>query len=251
MRIHQRLSGEKTLQLERALLIYSDGEDQAVCTVHQIARDKRQKDRPVLLAGRPVERKDIIEFAAQLSGAKQSVKHHILPFNLLVASVDLLMWHLPSQRRRIYVQTSDKTFNADVNGREVLHPALLFVAKEAAGHRDLFIWALDSDSRPTEATKLFRAPYYNIYDTAHLCEGTYKLPGNLDSGGIPQWESAFFDTHFSHTNVDQRKLTNHPHGHNALWREMAKTRRKLFDAKYLKPANDAAGKQLTLGKVMG
>jgi PRTRC genetic system protein B len=174
----------------------------------------------------------------------------LLPANLLLATVDCLMWHLPSQRRRIYVQTADKTFNADINGREVLHPALLFMAKESSMGRDLYIWALDTNERPTEQTKLFRAPYFNIYDNAHLCEGNYKLPSNCDPAHIAKWEESFFSTSFTHSNTDQRQLTAHPHGHNALWREMAKTRRKLFVNEYLKPANDAAGKQLTIGKVI-
>lgn len=249
MMIQSRLAGGEPLKLKTALLIYEGGE-RAVCTQHRIAPNPRRNDTPTLLAGVPVERKTIIDLAKQLSGVAQTARRTLLPANLLIASVDCLAWHLPGMRRRIYFQTGDKTFNADVNGREALHPALLFVAKETAHGRDLCVWALKQDTRPDEKTPLCVAPYYNLYSNGHLCEGTYKLPASCDVSGIEKFEAAFFETHFSHTNVDQRSLTAHPHGHHALWREMAKTRRKVFDAKYLKPAQDAAGKPLTVGKVI-
>lgn len=247
MRITERMSDSSNLKPQSALLIYSDGE-KAVCTSHPVAFEARRK-RLVLMAGAPAERAEIIKLAQQLSGVKQSSRRQLLPANLLVATVDCLAWHLPSQRRNIFVDTSDKQFNADINGRDVLHPALLFAAKDTGHGRDLYIWALVDNARPDEATPLFRAPYFNVYQSAHLCEGNYKLPLNCDLAGIPEWEAAFFETHFSHTNLDARQLCAHPHGHNALWREMLKTRLKAFPAKYLLPLKTGE-RALTLGEVL-
>lgn len=247
MRISHRLSEAGSLKAQTALLIYSDG-SRAACTSHPVALEPRRK-KLFLMPGTPVERAEIIKLAQQLAGVKSSNRRDLLPANLLVATVDCLAWHLPSQRRNIFVSMSDKQFNADVNGREVLHPALLFVAKESGHGRDLYVWALADNARPDAQTPLFRAPYFNVYQTGHLCEGSYRLPENCDLAGIPQWESAFFDTHFSHTNLDARQLTSHPHGHNALWREMLKTRLKTFPAKWLLPLKTGE-RALTLGEVM-
>lgn len=207
--------------ITEAILIY-EGDDKAAATLNKVALD--EQDRPFMGPGLPCTHADFKRIVDTVYGQSAGqMKRPLLPENLLVGDSDLMMWWTPSSRRRLFFETSDKTFNADVNGHEVLQPALLFMALAKGG---LYICALGESKRPDLATTLWRAPYFNIYDNGHMCQGTYRFPEVCRATEIRRWEKGFFDTHFSHTNVDQQRLTTHPHGHNALWREMSKTRLK-------------------------
>jgi PRTRC genetic system protein B len=230
-----------TLDLNKALLIYSNGID-AACTMHRVDRGKSGKY--TIAEGVPVDSETIVDLANRMQGTSVG-RTELLPPNLLALQPGLMSWYVPSRRARMYFETKDKTFNADVTGREVLHPATLFVAR-----RDLRVFALPTNERPTMETKVYVAPYFNLYESGSMCAGDHPLPGSLLSSSIPQWERAFYETNFSHTNINLNKLTSHPNGHNALWREMAKTRLKEFPAKYLLPATNSAGRQLTVEEVL-
>jgi PRTRC genetic system protein B len=232
---------ESDLRLTSAFLIYSN-ELEAACTFHRVDLDK--KGRPVIAEGTPANRGSIIELANKLQGTSFG-KTEILPPNLLVMKPGLMCWYVPSRRARMYFETNDKTFNADLTGREVLHPATLFVAA-----RQLKVFALSTNDRPTMETPIFIAPYFNLYSSGSMCAGNQQLPTAFSPSEIPAWETAFYETNFSHTNMNQSDLTGHPHGHNALWREMAKTRLKQFPANYLLPSTDSAGRQLTLQEAL-
>ena len=234
MRIETHLGGEgaANLRLSDAILIYQNGE-QAAATLHQVQEDPRRR-APVILPGTPIERKNFIEIAQRLSGTQMTNRRQLLDASLLIADADLLCWYRPSHRRTIFFKTKSAELDA-LNGAEALHPALLFVARLPS---DLYVYALGADHRPTLDTVLFRAPYFNIYAGAHLCEGNFKLPDHFRPDGIPHWEKAFFDTSFSHTNLLVRELTTFAGGHTALWKAMCKTGRgaaKEFPAESLVP----------------
>jgi PRTRC genetic system protein B len=231
--------------LKQAILVY-ESSDQTAATLNPACLD--EKNRPLIGPGQPLGRADLVEVLNKLEPEKATPKTRtLLPENVIGNGEDWLLWWVPSHRRKIYFSTRDKQFNTDLNGHDVLHPTLLFMAQG----NGLSAWALAEPQRPSMTTKLFRVPYMNFYSTGHMCEGTYRFPPHYRPEGIKQWERGFFDTHFSHTNMDMRMLTNHEHGHDALWREMAKTRLKYFPARYLSPAKSRDGKkQLKLSEVL-
>jgi PRTRC genetic system protein B len=249
MEVNGRFSEAQGYHLRRAILIY-ESEINSVATLHSIAMQNNKKS-PVILPGQPLSRNDFLGIVDTLNGLTDKQEHSVIPENVLCRDAELLAWHIPSHRRRIFFSTSNKQFNADVNGREVLHPALLFVAKS----NGLYVFALASDERPEVSTHVFRAPYMNLYGTGHLCEGTFRFPENLTMDGIPEWERGFFETHFSHTNMNARELTSFDGGHDALWRAMTKTRCKRFPVKSLVPMMTLAPKgkksqPMTVGQVL-
>jgi len=225
------------VELKQAILIYQ-GNNQAAATLNPVALDDKQ--RPQIGPGQPLTRADFDRLIQSLEPDHSNAKSRaLMPENVLVAEVDFLLWWLPSQRRTIFFNTQNKQLNADLNGKAAVHPALLFKASPGGG---LYVWAMAESKRPTPATVLYRAPYLNIYETGHLCEGSYRFPEVCRAGDLAKWEKGFFDTHFSHTNMDVRALSKHPHGHDALWREMVKTRLKYFPATYLAPMKSKDGK---------
>lgn len=227
MRVSNRLSSAQTLSLKRAILLYEGadecGEHQmALATVHPVHCQNAQFS---LGAGVSLSRETLDQMIQELSAAPR--KRCVLPVHLLSFDAALMAWHCPSRKYPIFFATRDQEFNTLFEGKQVWHPALLFVARPGS----LFVYALKSDERPDETTKLFVAPYYNLWKEGKMCQGNSALPNSLDPAQIPLWERVFFETNFSHSNRD--KVTAHQGGHNGLWKAMLSAKR--FDCSSLLP----------------
>ncbi len=254
MLIETNFGGSEGVQmtLRHAILLYGN-ESTTVATLHSVKSEPGFLE-PELLEGAPLERKDFMEIARRLTQEKVTGSaRRLLETNVLLADGDLLCWYWPSARRRWFFKTGNNDLDA-LNGREALHPTLLFVAKEP---RDLYVFALASSERPTLKAPLYRAPYWNIWKSGHLCEGAFKLPENFSPSGIARWESAFFDTHFSHPAGGVGALCKYQGGHTALWQAMAASGRKAmkrFPAECLiresRDTKNGGKKPLTLGMVI-
>jgi PRTRC genetic system protein B len=82
-----------------------------------------------------------------------------------------------------------------------------------------------------------------VSDDGLVCLGDTRVP---DSGGVSslnQWETAFFESAFTHQNA-QKRLTTHPEGFVGLWRELAG--KKSCPSRYLAPADQTLGDYLSL-----
>jgi PRTRC genetic system protein B len=100
----------------------------------------------------------------------------------------------------------------------------------------LRVRALAQAKRPTAATKLFVAPYYNTDgETGVVCQGSMREPEERGVAAIGQWELAFFQSAFTHQ-TGVHRLTSHPEGFSGLWRSLQG--KKRFPADYLVPANE-------------
>jgi len=221
-----------TLKPAVAFLVYTDGKRAAV-TQHaiQLTGEKGLE----IISGVPADTHALIEVARLLAGGEE---RSLLPEHVLATDPGLLMWWRPSQRRSILFRTENKATDA-LHGKPVLHPALLFMA---AG-RQLYVFALGDDARPTADTKLYRAPYFNLFIGGLLCEGNFAMPEHCRISGIEQWEEGFFDTNFAHTHLASDEVTSHPNGHLGLWRELAVEKgpkaHKAFPTQYLVPLTES------------
>lgn len=84
-------------------------------------------------------------------------------------------------------------------------PPMLWVANR----NGLSAFALKSNRRPTEKTKLYNAPFFNVYEDGSVCMGTVdtriKKTASLEEF-THAWEGFFFNSYFSHL----------IHGHNPI-----------------------------------
>lgn len=195
------------MMLTRAILLY-ESNTQTLATVHDVMI--RETEPPEILAGQCLTTEVIDELLRKL--ANTPVQRTLLPPEVL-CDTGCLMWWKPMTRLPIFFNTGNAKFNKEVNGKEVLHPPLVFLAKPGR----LMIFALSHNERPTPETMLYRAPYYNLYAEGAMCSGNVRLPEVTLPGDIPMWEKAFFETNFTHSNIG-KGLTNHPSGHDGLWR---------------------------------
>lgn len=193
----------------QAIVFYRNDET-AVATIHTVAT--REGEVPTLLPGTLLTRESLRELLVKVG--ETPTRREILPACMLFHETDCMVWWKPAHRGPMFCNTPNPEFNKEMEGKTVLHPPLLF----RAGNRRLFVWALHDDTRPEASTRLYQAPYFNIYATGAMCAGNVTLPERALISDIPTWEKAFFMTNFTHSNAGN--ITAHAGGHNGLWRAM-------------------------------
>lgn len=166
-----------------------------------------------------------------------------LPENVLFVAGDLILWWVRPAFRHVAFRVSEKDaerLGAAERGESVPHPGLVF----AASSREWRVWAVKGSQRPTLATPLFQAPYFNVDAHGHICQGSVPKPDGSTAEKIDAWNDAFFRSYFTHPNV-AAKLVRYPGGSFALWRQMLDGRFGRFPQRVLVPLN------ATLGDLLG
>lgn len=209
MTIH--LSKALEVRLSKAILLYSaPHSNDAFATIHNVMTTG---DAPAVIGpGQCLSREGLDDALKALN--KRPQRREILPSNVLWFGDSRICWFVEAARRPIYFKTTNAKWNEEMNGKEVLHPPLVFLGQPGR----LAVWALASNDRPTGETNLYQAPYFNIYDYGAMCNGNAKLPDVPSVESISQYERAFFETNFTHTNT--RQLVAGTMGHDGFWRYM-------------------------------
>ncbi|KOS05261.1 PRTRC system protein B [Flavobacterium akiainvivens] len=155
----------------------------------------------------------------------------ILPNNILHinpnADKGAVVWYTKAQQRQLYFVES----LGIPNGKAPVPPMLWKASKNG-----LSVFALSSDRRPTEKTKLYHTPYFNIYEDGKVCMGTVSVDIKKSASVeefIQAWEHYFFNSYFSHL------LGNHtPIKGNCvtLWKDLVNSD-KPFPKEVLKPSS--------------
>ena len=173
--------------------------------------------------------------AKALNTGKEKRKAFLKPEGILATNIlhinpeenGSVLWYSKSKKIKMFFTESLEIPNGIA---EI--PALLWYADR----NKLIVFALLSDRRPTEKTKLYYAPFFNVYENGNVCMGTVSV--NIKSSASVEeftaaWESYFFDSYFSHL------MQNHnPVKGNcvSLWKELICTE-KTFPKEVLKKAN--------------
>lgn len=180
-------------------------------TMHDI-ENVGTKARPnfQIMPGAPISSDSLLRSLGSLS-EKYVLNAEWLPENVLSFSPMHLVWWSPAADRRVFFR------NKELGNRSAIvpHPPLLHLVVRGSW----YIFAMRDNKRPTQETELFHAPYFNVWDDGKICVGSANIPEQLTTALIPQWEAAFFDSAFTHTN-GQIKKSLHPRGEYALWKEL-------------------------------
>ncbi|AIM35305.1 PRTRC system protein B [Sphingobacterium sp. ML3W] len=154
----------------------------------------------------------------------------ILPTNILhINPIEKgsVLWYTKAQRRQLYFVNG-----LDIPNGMVYVPPMIWYANK----NSLSVFALTSDRRPTESTKLYYAPFFNIYEDGKVCMGSVNI--NIkNSVSVEEftkaWEDYFFNSYFSHL-----LGSNSPINGNCvtLWRDLIQTG-KPFPKEVLKKNN--------------
>ena len=150
-------------------------------------------DKPLLGAGRPLEKKMIRELTKAVM-LKNNVGVGFFPPNLLSYDDKIdtkLLWWSPPGRRQLFFHKGTKIPNGTANC-----PALLFYVKG----QKLNVWALKRKRRPTLKTRVYAAPFPNVGHRGSVCMGTAKIPEHdVPAKMMHEWERSFFLSEFSNS----------------------------------------------------
>ena len=210
MEAQMRIGALRNFALRHAVLIYRD--DSAMfATLHEVQAEKGKV--PYLGPGQSLTTAFLRTLARGL-GARMAPE--ILPENVLARTPDLIVWWTRARRRLMFFGGgSDEA--AQLNGRLYPHPPLVF---KICGH-ELFVRALEQDTRPSANTPLKTAPYWNSEGSRGLvCVGSMRIPQEVTVESIGEWENAYFSSAFTHVSGAVR-LTSHPGGFAGLWSSLA------------------------------
>lgn len=137
------------------------------------------------------------------------------------------IWFTKAGQRKLYF--TDKLGIPDGTAHT---PPLLW----KADRETLSIFALNSKKRPVSNTRLYYAPFFNIYESGGVCMGTVdvsiKQTACLEEFSTA-WERYFFDSYFSHLMEQHNPVEGNC---VLLWESLINTG-KTFPMEVLKPAN--------------
>lgn len=138
-----------------------------------------------------------------------------------------LIWYTKAQKRNLYFVE-----RLGIPSGTAFVPTLVWKATKDS----LSIYALKSNSRPNGNTKLFYAPFFNIYENGKVCMGSVNIDIKETTSledFMQVWETYFFESYFSHLLDNycptKRNITN-------LWKSLIDTE-KPFPNKELKENN--------------
>ncbi|CAI9685533.1 PRTRC system protein B [Elizabethkingia anophelis] len=120
----------------------------------------------------------------------------ILPTNILYlnpsAEKGTVVWYTKAQQRKLFFVDGLQI----PNGTAYVPPMVWKASKNS-----ITVYALASDRRPTDKTKLHYAPFFNIYEDGKVCMGTVSIDIKKSASVeefIHAWEHYFFNSYFSH-----------------------------------------------------
>lgn len=141
-------------------------------------------------------------FLAKALNTKQEKEKDFLQSNGILSTTVLhinpsadkgsVIWYTKTQQRQLYFLEC----LGIPNGKAFVPPMLWKADKNS-----LSVFAMKSGSRPTEQTKLYHAPFFNIYEDGKVCMGTVSIDIKNSASVeefIQAWENYFFNSYFSH-----------------------------------------------------
>lgn len=207
-------------ELSQAILIYRRphyGDDSSYAvTVHDVAL---HDGVPMICPGLAATSAQIADFARKLSGSVGD--RSIFSERVLYTDPGMLLWWVPAHERAMFFGGDSRLGDSKLKAHSPLivhHPPLVFRATEDR----LDVFALKENQRPEPDTALCRAPYLNIYDAGNMCRGDVRYPEQVDptESGLQAWETAFFQSRFTHSNYRDKMLADGKH--DVVWRYLAR-----------------------------
>lgn len=208
--------------------------DGSFATIHEV--ESQGDERPQILAGRVMSSS---ELEATLGALNPKKRMSFIPEALLASSSAGMVWWRRPSSARVWFNTRIKDDGLDGRTGVTPQPALVF----AVCGGSWLVFAVKGGERPTQDTELFQAPYFNVYETGSICVGNAAIPKGATPDTIPGYESAFFDSRFTHANVwTKGKLVTWRGGPKALWESLLAGRHRSFPERALVPTDRTVGK---------
>lgn len=202
-----------------AIMVYESGDRNYYLESHNI--DKKGQ----ILEGKPLQQDTIQEIVDVFFDEQQnrSKIEGLIPENLLCYSPlpggnYKMIWYRPAEVRFLHFSEA-----LHLKSGKAWVPALLYVVNRKAFN----VYALPGDERPSETTKLLRAPFHNVSDSGSVCLGTAQVKKPTDktfSSTMKYWEDLFWLSEFSHLNGAGNPTKTNV---NMLWKNLVEGKAKV------------------------
>lgn len=196
-------------------------------TVHDVAVID---GRPEIMAGRLLTERDLATVAKGVAAATESIATHwIDPWVLAKGQDRLIWWTAPCTRPMFFEQSS---YNKETfTGSAVCPvPGLVWVAMPGNG---LYVYAVKGPHRPDQRTKLYQAPFFNVWGRGKVCVGNATLPSQEEKWETAAWERTFFGSRFTHPNFGEKDRLTKGVSPTKFWKEMVADPTEAFPEKRL------------------
>ncbi|MDJ1470214.1 hypothetical protein [Xanthocytophaga flava] len=196
----------------QAIILYQN-ENKYYLESHTIYFD--QDNKSFLSEGKPLQKETIMQIAKQFSTDNQLkfTCKQLLPNNLIYVDTQYgnstFVWFLKPQRNPLFF-----TSNLAIPNGQAFCPGLVFVAK----NKTLSVFAFRGDIVNLR-TKLYIAPFHNIYKDGKVCLGNAKIE-NVEGeyeNVLTQWQKIFFGSEFSNLLVNSSPTKTNI---NLLWKDL-------------------------------
>lgn len=163
---------------------------------NQYYLERRDIDKGKMKAGIPLTEECLSDISEVLSSSSEKIVHGTIPSFMIYSDCrpghEKYIWYRKPEKRKMFFSKKLNIPNGHIN-----LPGLVYMAKGS----NLSIFAVKSKGRIGIGTKLYHAPFFNVYDEANVCLGNAKLkwPDELTYDKIIQyWESKFWLSEFDH-----------------------------------------------------
>lgn len=180
-------------KLIKGLMVYESRDRNApyLITEHEVGFDEHG---PQLLSGRYVTEGFLRTLVASYKHLDEGVP--FLPEQVLAYNPDMMLWWVPASLRVMFYGGQDPLLQK-LSGQVFPHPPLLFQVVE----RQVRLFALPENKRPTPETPLQRAPYMNMLGQDVVCRGSTVFPDTLKVSNTEGWVEGYFRSAFTQGHV--------------------------------------------------
>ena len=207
----------------RAVILYSGNGKGQYVSVHNIAQ--MENAELTIEAGVPATTSALLQLFGDLDPSRR-LTPEFFDGSILSRGPNWMVWWVKPQVRRVW-------FTGEVKGSaEVPNPGLVFAVTEGAWS----VFAIRTSTRPKPGTRLYQAPYFNVWDSGAICSGNVKRPEGEKEWLPKEWEDLFFRSYFSHPNVHERdRLVKYKGGPLGFWKDQLKGKFAKFPNEVLVP----------------
>lgn len=189
--------------LSGAILLYGtsgrqEEDSYQFATVHSV---RPINGRPEVQPGRLLTERDLVGITTSITETAETRATHWIDPGVLAKGHDRIVWWTPPGVRPMVFEKSSynsKTFSAAASSPV---PGLIWLAMPGKG---LYLYAVKGEERPTQATDLYQAPFFNVWGSGKVCIGTANLPTEEMKWLTSAWEKTFFGSRFTHPNFTQK-----------------------------------------------
>lgn len=172
-----------------------------------------------ILEGKPLEQETIqgiVDTFFDENQNRQNIRGwfppELLVFEHKPGGKYFMVWYRPEQQRFLHFTPGLK-----IKSGLAWVPAMLYITDSRA----LRVYAMKSNKRPDEKTKLYRPPFHNVNEDGDVCLGSGKVKKHdgTFTDVIRYWEEYFWSTEFSHITGHKSPTVSNL---NTLWKSLIK-----------------------------